>query len=225
MFSHSVKVHPGGGGRPGRRDEQKARELDLDALEQTVYASATDLDALEAAMEMATYSAHVPHDAAPGDELELRNPDGLVVRARLVELGGGPRAAPRRPRAVRRTRDPASPRRRATPEAHAFLPPPFDVEGLLAALRRDGATSIAERAAARNRLGGSRAISKTRASKPGRGCDVRAGAPRASSPRSRARPGRSRRRRPSSRRSSPACARAGNKNVQQYFNIHAFERI
>ena len=97
MFSHSVKVHPGGGGRPGRRDEQKARELDLDALEQTVYASATDLDALEAAMEMATYSAHVPQDAAPGDELELRNPDGLVVRARLVEFGGSPRnAAPRR---------------------------------------------------------------------------------------------------------------------------------
>ena len=98
MFSHSVKVHPGGGGRPGRRDEQKARELDLDALEQTVYASATDLDALEAAMEMATYSAHVPQDAAPGDELELRNPDGLVVRARLVEFGGSPRAAPRRAR-------------------------------------------------------------------------------------------------------------------------------
>ena len=96
MFSHSVKVHPGGGGRPGRRDEQKARELDLDALEQATYASATDLDALEAAMEMATYSAHVPHDAAPGDELELRNPDGLVVRARLVEFGGSPRAPPRR---------------------------------------------------------------------------------------------------------------------------------
>ena len=94
MFSHSVKVHPGGGGRPGRRDEQKARELDLDALEQATYASATDLDALEAAMEMATYSAHVPHDAAPGDELELRNPDGLVVRARLVEFGGSPRAPP-----------------------------------------------------------------------------------------------------------------------------------
>ena len=220
MFSHSVKVHPGGGGRPGRRDEQKARELDLDALEQTVYASATDLDALEAAMEMATYSAHVPQDAAPGDELELRNPDGLVVRARLVEFGGSPRnaaprrapsggrATPRRLGAARRPRRTPSCRRPST--SRACSPP-------CAGTARRRSPSAPPRGNVSGRPGPR--------SKPGRRCDVRAGAPRASSPRSRARPGRSRRRRPSSRRSSPACAWAGNKTIQQYFNIHVFERI
>ena len=65
MFSHSVKVHPGGGGRAGRRDEQKARELDLDALEQTVYASATDLDALEAGLApLSSQPGH--HDSHSG---------------------------------------------------------------------------------------------------------------------------------------------------------------